>query len=346
MSAWRTTRTAFVCLCLLGHASLVLLQSSGWFPLWLSELSLFVPYYWVLPVLLLAVVLALGLHSGLLVLAVCNLLWFATATMGLQWHPDWQHAASEPVGTRLRVLSYNAKAYEAKHRSNGLLELEQEVRSHQADLVAFQDANGWLPDRASTTPAVAPPLFGLPHVVVLGQYVLASRYPLQQCGVGLLGKSESGPNFLHCRMSIGQQKVSVVTVHLVSPRWALTATKQTLGTDLDDWQHNVDTRMAQAGALVSGLMHHPRPLLVLGDLNSPPDSAALALIQRLGLRDTFSEAGNGWGFTHGHSLSRGLDFLRIDHILASPEWHIVNSTVGGSQASQHNPVVADIVLPP
>ncbi|MBT0569294.1 endonuclease/exonuclease/phosphatase family protein [Curvibacter sp. CHRR-16] len=340
---WKNLRLAAVGLLLLAHLGLVLLQSSGWFPLWLSELSLFVPYYWVLPLLLLAPLLAVGLHWSLGVLALASLLWFATSTMGMQWNMATPTASD---GTRLRVMTYNVKARDAKHRANGFEEIENEVRSHQPDVVALQDANGWLPERSNAAPIEARPLFGLPNVVVQGQYVLASRYPLQQCETGLLTKTDPSHTYLRCSMQVGQQSITVATAHFVSPRWALTATKETLGTGLEDWKQNVATRMAQAGGLVSDLIRQPRPLLVLGDLNSPPNSEALALVQRLGLRDAFNEAGKGWGFTHGHSLNKGLDFLRIDHILTSAEFAIASSTVGGSEASQHNPVVAEIVLKP
>jgi len=61
-----------------------------------------------------------------------------------------------------------------------------------------------------------------------------------------------------------------------------------------------------------------------------------------GLRDAFSSAGFGYGFTHGHSLKPWVSFLRIDHILVSDDIGVVNAYAGGSKGSQHRPVIADL----
>jgi endonuclease/exonuclease/phosphatase (EEP) superfamily protein YafD len=65
---------------------------------------------------------------------------------------------------------------------------------------------------------------------------------------------------------------------------------------------------------------------------------------KLGLRDAFSTAGLGYGYTYGHGLRLGHSFVRIDHILVSRHWDVVRSWTGGAAGSDHRPVIADLVL--
>jgi endonuclease/exonuclease/phosphatase (EEP) superfamily protein YafD len=67
---------------------------------------------------------------------------------------------------------------------------------------------------------------------------------------------------------------------------------------------------------------------------------------RVGVRDAFTSAGRGYGYSYGHALRRGYDFLRIDHILVSPDIGVLDSFVGQGTASDHRAVIADLVLRP
>ena len=62
------------------------------------------------------------------------------------------------------------------------------------------------------------------------------------------------------------------------------------------------------------------------------------------LRDAFAAGGRGYGHTHGHSLKPRFSFLRIDHILVSPSLGVRNCYVGSQYASQHRPVIADLLV--
>lgn len=63
-------------------------------------------------------------------------------------------------------------------------------------------------------------------------------------------------------------------------------------------------------------------------------------------RDAFRSAGVAFGYTHGHSLRLRFSFLRIDHILVSGGIGLGNSFAGGDRASEHRPVIADLLLRP
>jgi endonuclease/exonuclease/phosphatase (EEP) superfamily protein YafD len=87
-----------------------------------------------------------------------------------------------------------------------------------------------------------------------------------------------------------------------------------------------------------------RPVIVAGDLNAETDSPVVRRLLATGLRDAFSSAGRGYGYTHGHSLRLRISFLRIDHILVGPTIGVRECFPGGMDASDHRPVIATLLL--
>jgi vancomycin resistance protein VanJ len=272
---------------------------------------------------------------------VANLIFFGAVTMGFGWHMGGDAAPDDAL--RLRLMSFNIKAELARERRGGLTALEIEVTRHAPDVIAMQDADGLLVRRSDAPLAGGAALFGLPHVYALGQYIIASRFPLHGCGVGQIGYRDQSHRFLHCRLDIGGTLLTLVTAHFQTPRNALMAVRRRGPQGMNDWQRNVEDRLEQARHLVRALADLPRPLVVAGDLNAPETSPVLRMLLDAGLRDSFAVAGRGWGYTYGHTL-RGLSFLRIDHVLVSADIGVVNSAVGGAEASEHRPVVTDLFV--
>lgn len=328
---------------ILGHLALIALQHWDVAPLWLAELSRFVPYYYLLLPLCASVVAAFFVRPLAVVLALANVLLFGLVTMDFHWRLGEDAAAG---GTRMRVLTYNIKALSAYHRG-GIAAIEQEVRELAPDVVALQDAQKLLPDQDDKQIVTAHSLFGLPHVVAFDQYVLASRYPLEDCSVGNTNASAKPTHFLQCAMRLDSGKqVQLVTTHFVSPRDSLMAARTEGEDGLEEWQVNLSRRLNQSLTLLASLSKMSQPLMVMGDLNAPEQSPVVANLKRAGLRDAFADAGKGWGLTHGHALSRNLDLYRIDHILVSNDIDVHNAEVSASPASEHNPVIADVSIRP
>lgn len=63
-------------------------------------------------------------------------------------------------------------------------------------------------------------------------------------------------------------------------------------------------------------------------------------------RFAFSSAALGYGYTQGHELKLGFSFLRIDHILVSPTMGVRACCVGGTDGSEHRPVIVDLLPAP
>jgi endonuclease/exonuclease/phosphatase family metal-dependent hydrolase len=96
---------------------------------------------------------------------------------------------------------------------------------------------------------------------------------------------------------------------------------------------NYIIRATQADTLASCIASSPHPVIVCGDFNDTPASWAYRRIAR-GLRDSFREAGRGYGYTY-----RGFfNLLRIDYMLHSPSLECVEYSSPSFDNSDHNPV--------
>ena len=102
-------------------------------------------------------------------------------------------------------------------------------------------------------------------------------------------------------------------------------------------EDNSGLRALQVEALAKLARSQPDPVVIAGDLNLPPLSAAFH--RHLSeYQDGFREA--GWGF--GHTFNSKYMPLRLDRILAGPEFRIIAFEVGCDDLSDHLCVVADI----
>ncbi len=79
------------------------------------------------------------------------------------------------------------------------------------------------------------------------------------------------------------------------------------------------------------------PVIVAGDLNSTMHSWAYRTLSE-GLQDAFRQTGLEWGATY-HAR---MPLVRIDFVLASPEWEVVASTVPDVTFSDHRPLVVTL----
>ncbi|MDH4061027.1 MAG: endonuclease/exonuclease/phosphatase family protein [Aquincola sp.] len=305
------------------------------------ELSRFLPWFLFAAILLAAATVSLALGRAWVVACIASLAVLAVVTMDLQWRLP---STSAGAGRTLRVMTYNAKVPEAMARRGGLAALGAEVYRLAPDLLVMQDADGLRAPRAEAELAEGPPLYGLPHVAAVGQYVIASRWPLRDCSIGQIGTVQESRRTLHCRIEIDGTLVWVVTAHLITPRAGLYATRHDPIDGVDTWERGLEDRLAQASKLAIAMAKLSGPRIVAGDFNATEASPVMQAVLATGLRDAFAAGGAGWGFTYGHAWKFGLSFLRIDHILVSREFDVLSSEVGRGDASAHRPVVADLVL--
>jgi endonuclease/exonuclease/phosphatase family metal-dependent hydrolase len=85
-------------------------------------------------------------------------------------------------------------------------------------------------------------------------------------------------------------------------------------------------RMLQAEALANLVLAAPRPVVIAGDLNETPGGAAVV--------DLMTRTGT---FTSNNPT------VQLDYILHSPDLRVASFEVIRSEASDHLPVMADLV---
>jgi endonuclease/exonuclease/phosphatase (EEP) superfamily protein YafD len=298
----------------------------------------YLPYPVYVAPALLALLVSFWLRWWWRLLAAASLALALTVLMGLcVGQPDEGHG-------RLRFMTYNVKAYYARARPHGFDEIGMEILQQDPDVIVMQDAV-----ELAQLETINPPLFravvGDRQTYAFGQYLVASRFPLKDCKPGWVPYRMEMHSFVHCVLQAHGQEVDLVTVHFVTPRQGLNATRREGVAGLKTWSQNMNDRLSQAGLLAENMRHMTRPYrIVAGDLNAPESSAVVQTLLNTGLRDAYSSAAWGYGFTHGHSLRPGIDLLRIDHILVSGNIGVEEAHVGGKVASQHRPVIADLLM--
>jgi endonuclease/exonuclease/phosphatase (EEP) superfamily protein YafD len=318
---------------------------------WSVELLRYLPYLAWIAIGVVAMVLSLRLSWFWRAAAAAGLLLVVWPLMGLQLH------GGESGTGRLRVMTYNIKSYHATG-AGAFARIAWEVMQHDPDILVMQDAGMVDLDQRSENESVRAMLRDRKRYD-FGQYIVASRLPLQGCKPGDISYRGENHTYVRCTVLVRGREIDLITAHLLSPREGLNATRHDKLEGLDEWRQNYADRLSQARKLVqdivttpmpaaskaaAGSAGKPRPMILAGDLNAPESSPVIQALLTTGLRDAFSAAGNGFGYTHGHSLRPGFSFLRIDHILVSEGLGVADSFVGGMEGSEHRPVIADLWL--
>ncbi len=98
-------------------------------------------------------------------------------------------------------------------------------------------------------------------------------------------------------------------------------------------------RAHQVDALRHDMEHCPYPSIICGDFNDVPLSYTYRTTSS-GLKDTFSEKGNGYA----HTFNGFFGLLRIDYILVSEQFRTLSYEVLPVDISDHYPVEARVIL--
>lgn len=305
-----------------------------WWPLAFLQ---YVPYYVFLAPALIAFAISFKLSIRSRLAAGIALMLVLTILMGLA-------IGISDTGTEsIRVMTYNVKDYIALDSPEGLTTISEEVARHDPDILVLQDA-GRLNAKKEANPAALAFLYGNRQVYTFGQYAIASRYPLRDCKPGKISYRERNHTFVHCVVHTGFTQIDLYTAHFLTPRDGLNAVRHERLSGIDEWEQNVADRMTQAESLATVIKSSIRPVILAGDFNAPDSSLVVRTLLSTDIRDAFSSAGVGYGYTYGHSFKPGLSFLRIDHIFVSPSIGVAHCYVGGKLASPHRPVIADLLL--
>lgn len=246
----------------------------------------------------------------------------------------------EPRPVPLRVMSYNIRS------GNGNLDgTAAAIRASDPDVVALQEVDVHWAERSSfvdqakglgerlgmevrfariyqlraSSDTLPPREFGV---------ALLSRYPIiRWANDSLTRLSTQDPNPLPQRMP-GLLE-AVVSVRGVPVR--------VFNTHLD-YRSDPRVRQMQVSEMLNYVVVLSMPTIVCGDMNAKPEAPELRP-----LRDRLTDAWTG-SAEQGNTYPAEQPTERIDYILVSPEFRVRSTAVPVTLASDHRPVVADLLL--
>ncbi len=99
-------------------------------------------------------------------------------------------------------------------------------------------------------------------------------------------------------------------------------------------------RAQQAEEIAAAIAQSPHPVLVCGDFNDIPQSFTYRQITQ-GLQDTFKKKGAGIGVTYAGSIPG----LRIDFVLASAHFKVLDYEKRHTSFSDHRPIASMVTMP-
>jgi endonuclease/exonuclease/phosphatase family metal-dependent hydrolase len=242
----------------------------------------------------------------------------------------------------LRVMTYNIRS------GNGdLARIAETIRNFAPDVVGLQEVDVHWAERSGFAEQASilgemlhmqvrfAPIYTLPGT--------DSSKPSRQFGVALLSKypivrwrndtltrlstqtrdpvPAPAPGLLEAAIDVHGNVVRVFNTHL-------------------DYRSDPQVRTQQVGEMLTYLGNSAEPTLVLGDMNADPAASELQpLLQRL--RDAWQETG-----TPGFTYPADNPSKRIDYVLVSLHFRVRSALVPATEASDHRPVVVDLVLHP
>ena len=243
-------------------------------------------------------------------------------------------------GIPLRVMTYNIRS------GNGALDgTAAEIRSLSPDIVALQevdvhwDARSEFADQAMLLGeklgmhVCFAPIYRIPSGTVgapLREFgvALLSKYSLASCDNRVIARLSTQaanpvpapmPGFLDAVVTIAGRSIHVYDTHL-------------------DYRADPSVRRRQVADMIGYLGDSGAPAILMGDLNAEPNAAELApLLARM--RDAWN-VNSGAGLTYPAENPK----KRIDYILVSGHFRARTASVPVTLASDHRPVVADLVF--
>ena len=240
----------------------------------------------------------------------------------------------------LRVMTYNIRS------GNGnLAGTAEAIRALSPDVVALQEVDVHWAERSSfvdqasalgetlgmqvrfariyqlagARPQDPPREFGV---------ALLSRFPILEWSNHIITRLSTqeqtpqpapAPGFLEARLDIRGTAVRVFDTHL-------------------DYRADPRVRQQQVTDMLAYISDASAPTLLFGDLNAPPDAPEIQpLLERLQ---------DAWPASAGPGLTDPADVpqKRIDYVLVSKHFRVRSAIVPVTVASDHRPVVVDLIL--
>jgi endonuclease/exonuclease/phosphatase family metal-dependent hydrolase len=306
---------------------------------WLGSVVTFLPRLpWLLPgAVLILWSLAVRSHA----------LWWNALTTGFvllaiaEFNVPWQRLQNSEAGAGQNSLSVRVASCNVQNFAPDFSLVLQELQQAKPDVIALQEA--------FRPPEVLLKQYPDWHRLRVRGFWIAARWPLR-----LLGECQtdvfSHLSAIAVEVASPNQPFVVVDVHLMTARKSLIELSPLEVVSGDAQAPFMDAtmrRMIEARQVREFLDQYRSdlPLVVVGDFNMPT-SSSLYRAQFAEFQNCFESASWGFGFTapckRFRWWPRNTPWQRIDHILASHDWHIVSCHVGNQDGSDHRMIAATL----
>ncbi len=334
-SRWLGALSALNLLVILALAGLQVYLSEDW---WASMVLVYLPKVpFILPASLL-LIWSVFARSKWFLANLASLVVVAWPMMGLVV-PVNRLTAETPLAEPgdLRVVSCNIQAFQPSFPL-----VAAELLKYQPDIVAFQEVRG------DDHPLLAKAFDGW-HVVREDYFWVGSKYPVR------LIRTLDSPGFdriagLLVEVELPTGPIQVANIHLMTARRSLaelTPGGMFNGENQQTIEEHQMLREKEMQEIREQIDDHRagQPRILLGDFNTPSSSS---LFQRWwgDYLSAFDQAGLGYGYTspcrqHTHWLSN-TPWVRIDHVLCSPDWDVLSCEIGVEAGSDHRLITASL----
>ena len=183
-----------------------------------------------------------------------------------------------------------------------------------------------------------------------GGLALFSRYPIEAHDTHYFPNRSNG--YQYADLKINGNTIRLFNIHLQSSSVSKIADQVAEDGSLEEkktwlsirkimgrYMRTTIMRANQAEEIAEKIKESPYPVLLCGDFNEIPQSYAYHTLSR-GLQDAFKARGRGLGITYGGKIPA----LRIDYVMAGPQFEVLSHRIGRSSFSDHYPVYSTVRL--
>jgi endonuclease/exonuclease/phosphatase (EEP) superfamily protein YafD len=227
-----------------------------------------------------------------------------------------------PAGAaKIRVMSSNLL-----DTNSNVAALAPQIRAQRPDILVLEEATPRTLGAIETSGVLA----DFPHREVHAQpepfgIAVFSRFPLVDPDIRQVANLPSLQ--LTVRVDAARQ-FRLFAIHTLSP----------INRDYTSrWRRQLDR--LRADVALTGM-----PVVLAGDFNATRDHRPFERLLTHHLRDAHDVVGAGWAPTWNVTSLFAPPLLRIDHVLASPQFAVTRYRTGTEFGSDHKPVIVDLAM--
>jgi len=254
----------------------------------------------------------------------------------------------------ISMVTFNAcnfKHFRHNRAAADAVELSNIFNHKKVDLVCFQEFSGY-PRSMDSYLDFLKNTENLKNIAWKkgNDLAILTSYPILKTGEKYFNRTNG---YQFADLNVNGTTVRVFNVHLQSNDVSSIAERMVEDENLGEkealrnvrtmagrFKRAVQKRARQAEEIAAAIAKSPYPVLVGGDFNDIPQSYSYHTLAK-GLQDTFKKKGGGIGITYVGNIPG----LRIDYILASDDFQVLDYEKRRTSFSDHRPMASVLALP-